>query len=183
MRLQSPAAKWAAKAMKEELCYVAQQLKAELASSSDVERTFQLPTGAPSGAGTERFRCPEALFKPSVLGVESPGIQDLAFQALSKCDLDVQKGLASNVILAGGTMGFKGMRERMLRELTSLVPPSMLVKVSLPPAPRDTAFVGGSILASVGDVQRHWFTKAEYEDQGASGIHSRCLSLTDIGSR
>merc|ERR1712232_407757 len=103
-------------------------------NDAELDRTFRLPDGTSIAAGTERFSCPEALFKPSVIGIESQGIHDLAFQALTKCDVDVQKGLASNIVLSGGTMMFKGMRERMLRELTAVVPPSMLVKMEVPPS-------------------------------------------------
>jgi len=184
---QSGASRWAAKSMKEQLCYVTQHYKSDWATAHDhpdLERTFALPDGsALILAGSERFRCPEALFQPSLLGMEASGIHDLAFQAITKCDMDVQKGLASNIVLSGGTMMFQGMRERMLKELTSLAPPSLLMKVTMPPSPRDAAFVGGSILASVEDVQRCWLTKKEYDEHGVSIIHSRCLNLTDTAAR
>jgi len=181
--LESVAARRAARALKEQHCYVAQHYDAELgraADSPDLERTFQLPDGNVIAAGAERFRCPEALFQPALLGKEAPGIHQQTFQALTKCDLDVQKGLSGSIVLAGGTMELQGMRERMLKELSALMPPSMLMKAALPESPRDASFIGGSILASVSDVQSNWTTRLQYEEHGASVIH-RGKCLTDLG--
>lgn len=182
----SAVARRAARALKEEHCYVAQHYKAELAAAADspeLERTFQLPDGSVIAAGSERFRCPEALFQPALLGKEALGIHELAFQAITKCDVDVQRGLSANVVVSGGTMQFQGVRERLMEELGALLPPSMLTKVTMPEAPREAAFIGGSILASVGDVQRSWMTREQYEEVGAPAIHARSLCLTDGGGR
>lgn len=179
--LDSVATRRAARALKEQHCYVAQHYKSELAAAGDnpdLERTFQLPDGnVIVAAGAERFRCPEALFQPALLGKEAPGIHELTFQAITKCDLDVQKALSANIVLAGGTMELQGVRERMLKELSSLLPPSMLTKAMLPESPRDASFVGGSILASTSDAQRSWVTRHEYEENGASVIHSHMHGL------
>lgn len=183
--LESVAARRAARVLKEQHCYVAQHFKSELASAADhpdQEITFQLPDGkAIVAAGSERFRCPEALFQPSLLGKEAPGIHELTSQAITKCDVDAQRGLAANIVLAGGTMELQGVRERMLKELSQLLPPSMLTRATLPESPRDASFVGGSILASLTDVQNSWVTRLQYEEHGASVIHARGSCLTDLG--
>ena len=57
--------------MKERLCYCAQDFEDEIARaecSSQVERSYQLPDGQVITIGNERFRCPEVLFQPSLLG-------------------------------------------------------------------------------------------------------------------
>lgn len=180
--LDTLATRRAVRTLKEQQCFVAQHYKTELAAADpDLERTFQLPDGKEIvAAGTERFRCPEALFQPCLLGKEAAGIHELTFQAITKCDVDVQKGLSASIVLAGGTMEMQGMRERMLKELSGLLPPSMMTKVALPESPRDASFIGGSILASVSDVQRSWVTRLQYEEHGASVIHARGSCLTDL---
>jgi actin-related protein len=47
-----------------------------------VQRTYTLPHGGCIRLGAERFMAPEALFRPSLLNVESPGIAELAFQCI-----------------------------------------------------------------------------------------------------
>lgn len=60
--------------------------------------------------GNERFRCPEVLFNPSMVGMEANGIHDTTFNSIMKCDVDIRKDLYSNIVLSGGTTMFPGMR-------------------------------------------------------------------------
>ena len=83
--------------------------------------------------GNERFRCPEALFQPSFLGMESAGIHETTFNSIMKCDVDIRKDLYGNVVLSGGTTMFPGIGDRMQKELTALAPSTMKIKIIAPP--------------------------------------------------
>ncbi len=41
--------------------------------------------------GSERFRTPEVLFQPSLIGVEGAGIHYTTFNSIMKCDVDIRK--------------------------------------------------------------------------------------------
>ena len=47
--------------------------------------------------GNERFRCPEALFQPSFLGMESCGVHETSYNSIMKCDIDIRKDLYANI--------------------------------------------------------------------------------------
>lgn len=54
---------------KERLCYVTLDYEHETSVDPQaIEKKYELPDGQVIRAGNERFRCPEALFKPSILG-------------------------------------------------------------------------------------------------------------------
>ena len=71
-------------------------------SSSELNKNYELPDGQVITIGNERFRCPEVLFQPSLMGMESEGIHKLAYDSIMKCNIDMRKQLYSNIMLSGG---------------------------------------------------------------------------------
>jgi len=66
---------------------------------------------------------------------------------------------------------FPGIADRMQKELTSLSPASMKVKIVAPPERKYSVWIGGSILASLSTFQNLWCSKQEYDESGPGIVH------------
>merc|ERR1712060_474184 len=163
------------KDIKEKLAFVAQDYDAEHAaaqSSSELDKTYTLPDRSQiTVKGTVRMQVPELLFKPELNGKSG---QALAWDSISKSDVDVRRDLLKNIIMSGGTTMYEGIADRLKTELTALAPAGSEVRIVATPDRKYAVWKGASTLASLSTFAASWISKEEYEEHGAGIVHRKC---------
>ena len=155
--------------VKEKMCYVTPEFPEEMgtgAKSSSREEIYELPDGQMIIIGNERFRCPEALFRPSLLGMNYPGIHEHVYMSIKKSFSGMQRELFDNIVLSGGSTMYPGFAERIEKEITALAPPSMMVRVLTLPRRNYGVWIGGSKLTTDPTFQQMVITRNEYKEFG-----------------
>jgi len=158
--------------MKERHCYCATDPASEFAETV----VYKLPGGREVSLTDERWKCPEALFTPSLVGLESMGVAGLVWESISRCDIDVRKTLLSNIVLSGGSTMFPGFSERLTRDLRSFAPTASQANIRVVQS-KDQKFAvwsGAQVFASLRSMQEEqWMTIEDYDEYGVSFIHDK----------
>ncbi|XP_027441410.1 actin-related protein T3 [Zalophus californianus] len=162
--------------IKETSCYVVMNYEEEMAKNPEsIEKVYHLPDGKMIKLHDELFHCPEALFSPHLMKLDTPGIDKLCFSSIMKCDTDLRNSFFSNIILAGGSTSFPGLDKRLVKDIANMVPANTPVQVTAPPERKLSVWMGGSILASLSAFQDMWITEAEFKEVGPNIVHQRCF--------
>jgi len=167
------------KLIKESSCYVVfdptkeEEVLETDKSSKSVSYKYKLPDGNTIEIGPERFRAPEILFHPELIGEEFPGVHQCLSNSIVRTDLDLRKVLYGNIILSGGSTLFPGFGDRLLNEVKTLSPKDMKIRISAPPERKYSTWMGGSILASLTTFKKMWVSSAEWEEDGPAVINRK----------
>lgn len=159
--------------LKEKCCYTSLDLAQDLSLPVQKQQVdYELPDGHHVTVGKERFLCSEALFTPTLLGSQQPGLLQLTLACLKKCDANISKRMAGNILLCGGNTVMKGFADRFQMELDRMCPNDTLITAASPQR-KSSVWIGGSILASLHSFQELWVSKREYEEHGPSCIFKK----------
>ncbi|XP_051563357.1 actin-like protein 6A [Myxocyprinus asiaticus] len=104
------------------------------------------------------------------------GVGHVVTTSVGMCDIDIRPGLYGSVVVKGGTLT-QGFIDRLNRELSQKTPSSMRLKLianNTTVECRFSAWIGGSILASLGTFQHMWISKQEYEEGGKQCVDRKC---------
>lgn len=100
------------------------------------------------------------------------GLSQLVNHAISTIDIDLRTAIASTIIVTGGLSMIPQLNDRLNAELLN-ANPALKIKIhsSGTSLERTTqAWMGGSVLASLGTFHQMWVSKAEYEEVGVDRI-------------
>ncbi len=70
---------------------------------------------------------------------------------------------------------YPGIADRMEKEIKTLAPSTMKVKIIAPPERKYAVWIGGSILSSLSTFETMWISKREYDESGPSIVHRKCF--------
>jgi len=177
--------------IKEKLCYVGYDMELEkrLALETTVlVESYELPDGRVIKVGAERFEAPEALFRPNLVDIETPGVGALLFDTINKADRDLRKDFYNHIVLSGGTSMYPGLPSRLEKEVTELYLEHVLkgdrdglakfkCRIEDPPRRKHMVFLGGAVLADImKDKDEFWMNKSEYQEVGADCL-KKCFTM------
>jgi len=168
--------------IKESVCRVSETSFDEKSNTQIPQIPYELPDGTIVPMGAERFSVAERYFQYeevnensslAEVGLYLPGI---ICDTAAKCETDLKKEMFQSIILTGGSSCFENMQNRLEREVVASVQSLTKVKVlaANPPERKLGAFLGGSILGSLGSFHEMWISKAEYAEHGSSLVQKKC---------
>lgn len=160
--------------IKQKLSYVSQDFDKEMsefAEQSKSKKVYELPDGRIIKVDSPRFRCPEVLFNPSLIGSNDPGLARMLCNTVRKTD---NYGVR-NIVLSGGSTLFPGMTSRLTQQIRDEWPCSIMDCSKVLQPIRFSVFLGGSILACLDTFKSMCITSEDYDDVGPSIVHRKCL--------
>ncbi|KAI9454010.1 actin-like protein [Russula earlei] len=161
--LHTTAEREVVRSIKEKNCYIALNPHKEEKETMGRTETFRLPDGNMIALGSERFRAPEILFNPEIIGQEDAGVHQVVVDSINRVDMDLRKSLYSNIVLSGGTTAlYWCYGDRLLNEVKRMKDGK--IKIYAPPERKYSTWIGGSILAGLNTFKKMWVSAEEYQE-------------------
>ncbi|RKU48272.1 NuA4 histone acetyltransferase subunit [Coniochaeta pulveracea] len=152
-------------------------------------RVFEMPNGSNQMWKEQRYKVSEGMWDesaafppPTAPGLDIPSLaKNQTIPALIKAcldgvDVDLKPNLLGNVVVTGSTSLLNGFNDRLNNELQAAYP-GVRIKIhaaGLTSERRFGAWIGGSILASLGTFHQMWISRKEYEENGPGIVEKRC---------
>ncbi|KAG7331851.1 hypothetical protein KOW79_005820 [Hemibagrus wyckioides] len=165
--------------IKEKCCFVALNYEAELGGGgrAGAQMHYTLPDGHVISLTMERFRAPEILFRPELIGQDYYGMHESIFRSVLRSDVDLRRDLVGNIVLSGGNTLLAGLPERLQHEISGLAPVGLGERVKVTSSPdRDfSVWRGGAVLANMPSFSSAWISQEEYEEFGPQIVFRKCF--------
>ena len=124
--------------------------------------------------------------KAEATNLPAPTLQNIVVTAMERMEADYHKELLRSVVVTGNIACLPGVPERLEHEVFVAAQNSkresikhqhhrLTIFIGTPRERRDGAWLGGSILGSLGSHHDLWMSKAEYEEYGAPLISRKAM--------
>eukprot|EP01024_Parvocaulis_polyphysoides_P049573 TRINITY_DN4814_c2_g1_i1.p1 TRINITY_DN4814_c2_g1~~TRINITY_DN4814_c2_g1_i1.p1 ORF type:complete len:428 (-),score=55.15 TRINITY_DN4814_c2_g1_i1:947-2230(-) len=175
-RLTTSSEKEVARSMKEEFSYIPMDPKKE--SSESV--VYTLPDGETIMVDDERYKAPEILFHPRIIGQDTKGIHKMAIKSILNTNRMMQESLFNALLLTGGSTLTPGFGQRVEKEVKKKLRRTFQLKVVAPKNRAVSAWVGGSVLSSLSSFKGMWISRRDFDERGANAIHQCSNNFVEI---
>lgn len=133
-------------------------------------KIFEFPDGSVADLGAICNITTDMFFNPYLLGHEGENFPSLIYNALSNCEIDNRKAVASGIMLTGGSskiQKFSSILDNYLKNM----PTDNRLNASILNVDKNahlSVWTGASILCAIDDHLRSkfWVSKQDYEEQG-----------------
>ena len=157
--------------MKEDVCRVAENKDIRVNVNS---AAYELPDGTLVDCNKVAQAVPEMLFSHKGKNIGSMVREVIEKQRSS--DEGLAQSLLGSVVVCGGTSAMTGFTERIQNDLSQMHQGSVVKCFSgqSNEDKRHSAWIGGSIVGSLGAFGNLWITKREYEEHGVGIVGKKC---------
>ncbi|KAL0289154.1 UNVERIFIED_CONTAM: Actin-related protein 5 [Sesamum angustifolium] len=131
--------------------------------------------------GVERFRCPEILFNPNLIGIDQAGLDEMAgisIRRLPSKGQGLEEKITSSILLIGGSCLFPGMSERLEAGIRMTRPCGTPIKIYEASDPILDAWRGASTYAAAMQFPQQTFSRMDYYEKGEDWLRSYQLRYT-----
>ena len=131
--------------------------------------------------GVERFRCPEILFHPNLVGVDQVGVDEMAgvsIRRLPSRSHGLEERMTNSILLTGGSCLFPGMNERLVAGIRMIRPCGSPIRVVRAADPVLDAWRGAAVYAASLQFPGQTFSKEDYYEKGEDWLRRYSLRYT-----
>ncbi|KAJ8438455.1 hypothetical protein Cgig2_027135 [Carnegiea gigantea] len=119
--------------------------------------------------GVERFRCPEILFNPNIIGIDQAGLDEMvgvSLRRFSPKGRGLEEKLTNSILLTGGSCLFPGMNKRLEAGVRMIRPCGTPIRIIRAKHPILDAWRGASSYAASLQFSEQTFSKMDYYEKG-----------------
>lgn len=128
--------------------------------------------------GVEDIRVPEILFQPSMIGCSEAGLAELIAFVLKLFPAEEQQRMVDHVYLTGGCAQFRGLKERLAKELLEMRPFQSQFAIYESDEHSLSAWLGACVQAEDPKFAQTLTTRQDYQEKGSEFFREhKCSNL------